>query len=70
MTDADSRELFEQNLTTSTQNLQTRILEKYKKGKTEHNSPLNSINAINEMEAEIIDLFVYLQILKHKLRYA
>lgn len=67
-TGPDQREQFERFLMQNAQELSQRIEEKYERGKREHQQSILDINVLQEIEEELIDLFVYLQLLKFKMK--
>lgn len=67
-TGPDQREQFERYLMQNAQDLSQRIEEKYERGKREHQQSILDINVLQEIEEELIDLFVYLQLLKFKMK--
>lgn len=67
-TELNQREQFERYLMQKTQELSQCIEEKYERGKREHQQSILDINVLQEMEEELIDLFVYFQLLKFKMK--
>ncbi len=65
---SEERTEFENYLQEQTTMLLHKISKKYEKGKREHAQSILNIDVLSEIEGEIIDFYIYIQLLKFQLK--